>query len=148
MCLLSHVRKTVDTAVLSAVNEQFITANAQFGFESGVAITQALLHAEDNAKRGLQHAAVLDLEKAYDKVDRHTLLKASEKWLDAGTCNMVRAMLGPLRVRTKGEPTNYEATLTRGVLQGAPSSPVIFNMYIECLAARAETSSACSEAKE
>lgn len=46
---------------------------------------------------------------------------------------MVRATMCRLQVRTKGNPSGYTANLTRGVPQGAPSSPVYFNAYIDNL---------------
>lgn len=42
-------------------------------------MAQALLESNDYATQGLQHAAVLDLEKAYDKVDRHDLLEVEKE---------------------------------------------------------------------
>lgn len=61
VCLFSHVRNTVDTAVLMILNEQFTPSESQFGFQVGVTITQALLQDEDNAGTGMmRHAAVLD----------------------------------------------------------------------------------------
>lgn len=37
-------------------------------------------------------------------------------------------------MRTKSDPTNYEAVMMRGVPQGARSSPVLFNLYVNRLA--------------
>lgn len=51
---------------------------------------------------------------------------------------MVRAILGPLRLPTKGDPEHYVAIPTRGVPQGAPSFPLMFNMYFDCLATYTE----------
>lgn len=75
--------------------------------------------------------AVPDLEKAYDRVDRRTMFHIAAKWISAGLLNMVRCLLGPLTVRAKGDPTNTTVQITRGVHQGAPSSPVLVNMYID-----------------
>lgn len=61
--------------MLSKLDEQYTPATSQFGFQGGVLVTQALLQAEYNAKKVMNHAAVLDLEKAYHKVDRKTLLE-------------------------------------------------------------------------
>lgn len=42
------------------------------------------------------------------------------------------------RVCSKGDNTNYEEKLTRGVHQGSPSSPVLLNMYINSLGTTAD----------
>lgn len=65
-----------------------------------------------NVKRGLQDEVVLDLENAGDKVDRHTLLKVAERWIEDRLQNIGRPMLGPLRVRKKSAPTNYETVIS------------------------------------
>lgn len=85
--------------------------------------------------------AVLDLEKAYERVNRKTLIEVSRQWLHPDLLNMVREILSPLRVQTKSDPTNYTAVITRGVPQGGPSSPVLFNMYIGKLAVTAQATS-------
>lgn len=71
-------------------------------------------------------------------MDRHELLGLMKEWIEGYLHAMIRAMLTPMRVRTKGDPTDYTAILTRGVPKGAPSSPVLFNMYIDRLAMYAE----------
>lgn len=86
----------------------------------------------------MTHAAVLDLEKASDKFERQKLVDLMPEWLDTNTVNMVRALLGPMQIRAKDEPTEYVSTLTRGVPQGAPSSPTLFNMYNNNLATTSE----------
>lgn len=58
---------------------------------------------------------VLNLEKSYDTVDRQVLLTPAQKWLDSDTLHMVRALLGPLRIKSKEHPSNYVAAMTKGV---------------------------------
>lgn len=77
VCLLSHARKLIDTAILSIVSEQFSPAAAQFCFQASISVHQALLCAQANGDRGIHHVLVLDLENSYDKVDLAKLRHAA-----------------------------------------------------------------------
>lgn len=72
----------MDAAVLKKLNDQLSPFPSQLGFQAGVAIAQAILPDEDNAKGGMKHADVLYVEKSYDTVDRHLLLNLTGTWLD------------------------------------------------------------------
>lgn len=82
VCLFLHAQNAIDTVILSILNEQFTPAASQFRFHGGIAVTQALLQTEDNAQAGIHHAAVLDLEKLYNKVDWKLLMDFTRKWVD------------------------------------------------------------------
>lgn len=81
---------------------------------------------------------VSDIAKAYDKVERKQLLQICARWIHDNELRMVRDMMGPMRVRTKGGPTGMRASIRRGVSQGAPSSPIYFNMYIDSFSVQVE----------
>lgn len=102
-------RETIHSAVLMRLNEQFTPAVSQFGFQEGISISQALLQVNDNTKQVLVHSAILGLEKASDKVDRGLLLDLIGQCMDDETTAMIRALLGPLCIRAKSDPTNYTA---------------------------------------
>lgn len=96
LCLLSQIRKILDTAVLTMVNTMFTPTKAKFWFQRGISVEQAIITAEHNARqRGMSHIALLDLEKAYDRVDRRKLPYIATKWLPRHTLNMVRCLIGP-----------------------------------------------------
>lgn len=88
----------------------------------------------------MDHVAVRDLEKAYYKGDRKLLLKLKEKWRGANSVAMVRALLGPIFIRANNDPTDFVAKMTRRLPQGAPSSPLLFNMPIDSITMAAEAS--------
>lgn len=67
---------------------------------------------------------MLNLEKAYDKVDRKQLLQSLAEWIENEVLHMVRVTFGVFVVRTRGDQTSYVAKLTRSVAQDTPSSPV------------------------
>lgn len=81
VCLLSHIRKVVDMAMLAEIKERYEPADSQFQLQGSTLVAQALIRTGDNAKGGLNHTAELYLEKAYDRVDRYTLLEVSKIWL-------------------------------------------------------------------
>lgn len=94
------------------MNRAFTPRGAQFVLQRGVSVQQALLTADYNARSGLSYMAVLDLEKAYDRVDRRMLLHTASKWLHLNLLNMVRCILGPLLMLCKGDPTKFKVTMT------------------------------------
>lgn len=101
VCLLSHMLKVVDTAVLLFLKEQFSPEHSPFVFQHGIAVTKVQLQAEYNAVQRMNHAAVLYLEKAYYKVDRIELLNLMRGWADVLTVEMIRAMLRKMRIRVR-----------------------------------------------
>lgn len=109
-----------------------------FGFQGGVSVLQALLQAQSHVTQGLQPVAILYLSKDYDKFDRKELMHALGNWVQVNTLHMIRAVLGPLQVHKKGDPTDFNGSLIRGVRQGAPSSPIYFNVYIDELSKEVE----------
>lgn len=68
------------------------------------------------------------------------LVEVMKQWIDDETLSMVRAMLGPMRIKTKRDPMDYVATLISGLPQGPPSSPILLNMFIDALATTADAS--------
>lgn len=72
-------------------------------FYGEVTATKALIQAKDRAKRGINHAAVCELEKAYEKLDRKSLLETVAEWAGGETTKMVRKVLGPFEDTIKAE---------------------------------------------
>lgn len=133
LCDLSHSRKIIDAAVLMKVNVEFTPTMVRNGFQPGISVQQAISTADRNARKGMSQLAVLDLEKAYDGVDIRTILHVATKWLHLELLKMVRCLLGPLSILTKCEPTHLHVQVKRRVPQGARSSHVLLNMYIDDL---------------
>lgn len=85
---------------------------------------QEILQAQGNGQRGLTHVEVLDLAKVYDRVDKDILLEVIGEHVEVDVLQMVRATMGPIRARNKGDATDHWADIIRGVLQGVHSSLV------------------------
>ena len=88
-----------------------------------------------SVERGGQNwTAVLDLKSAYDTVRRDLLLERCAKVLPDHITAMISHTLQTLTVTTLGDDTKTEAKIDRGVTQGGPASPTLFNIFIDTLA--------------
>ena len=88
---------------------------------------------KDRERRGLSTSAVfLDIASAYDTVDRSLLIHLF-RWLRAGDdfCDLLRHLLQPsiVWIRTAYGYVNAGVS-DRGVKQGDPLSPLLFNIYL------------------
>jgi len=110
----------------------------QFGFRKGTGTRDAIGALRVLTERSLEHnqeiyICFVDYEKAFDRVDWKKLMKALRRigidWRD-------RRLIGNLymgqnvRIRIEGEYSE-PGLIGRGVRQGCPLSPLLFNIYIE-----------------
>jgi hypothetical protein len=75
----------------------------------------------------------LDYEKAYDRVDRGFLIELMEhRGFSPGFLNMIKSLLhkGSVGVRINDMNSDYFES-TRGVRQGDPVSPILFNFVAD-----------------
>lgn len=66
LCILSHVRKLVEKAVVTALDKSFETDEAHYGFQKGIQVTLAALSVLAALQKDVEFVVVLDLSKAYD----------------------------------------------------------------------------------
>lgn len=136
--MMSRVRKMIETAVDEVIEKQYTTDRAQFGFQKGVNILRSVVEVLAELKRGEHSVVVLDMKKAYDRVDRHRLLVKANKTLKI-TAQSIRVFLQPRTVKTRGRVTDKGVELGLGVPQGGPICSVLFNIFVKNLAEEVRT---------
>lgn len=137
--LLSHASKIllniVKIRLKGKINEQL--ADDQFGFRKEKGTREAILALKQILERRIDvdlptFVTFIDLEKAFDKVDWILLMKTLKNkridWKDR------RLILNLYRTQTMIIDVNgvtKKANIRKGVRQGCPLSPYLFNIFIE-----------------
>lgn len=116
----------------------------QFGFRAGKGTRDATAVLRTLGERGLQHGkdtyiCFVDYEKAFDRVNWCKLMRTLERiGIDERDRQLIRNLyLGQTFVVRVGEKNSERGELGRGVRQGCPLSPLLFNIYIQALIAEA-----------
>ena len=93
---------------------------------------------KNQKEKGTLYLAFLDIEKAYDKVNRHTLIQVlTSLGFHSKLCNIIKSMYTNTRARyIFGDIETNWVKLEKGVRQGCVLSPLLFSLYTEELAAR------------
>lgn len=138
---LAKVLATVVAARVADIGERHgLLAREQAGFrrrEESVAQAACLVETlQRRANAGLQTVVCfLDFEKAYDRVPHAGLLhKLRQRGFGGRLLRAVEALYAaPRAVVRVGDTHSREFAYEVGVRQGCPSSPVLFNLYINDL---------------
>lgn len=133
IALMSHGRKIIDAAIALEVRKEYKFHPSQLGFRPKTGTETAIIrHIAQGGHMPI--TAILDLKGAYDNIPRDKLMKVLEQKLQRTTRAMIKMALGPSVIQTKGDESKKKGVVCRGVPQGSPSSPTIFNVYMDTLA--------------
>lgn len=132
--LLSHARKVVEKALDIELREKYKPSSSQFGFQQGIGTEAAIVKTGEHIGKGLAFSAFLDLKAAYDKATRDKIITTLQLRLQSNLAAQIIAMIGPLEVQAIGDDRNNPPSITRGVPQGSPLSPSVFNIFMDVLA--------------
>lgn len=134
--MLSHIRKSIERAVIDALDELICPDRMQFGFQRAINTLQAAIDVAAVLNEAVQHLfAILDLTKAYDRVVRARLIeKLKSMDITQDLVNQIVVFLVPLVVQTAGDVTRATAIITTGLAQGGSASPALFRIFIDDLA--------------
>lgn len=68
LCILSHLRKIAEKAIVTDLNRNFQADKAQYGFQQGFQVTQSGLSVLAAMNNGAEFVVSLDRAKAYDTI--------------------------------------------------------------------------------
>lgn len=74
VCMLSCVRKIVETALADQISRNIDVNSSQFGFQKGLSPTMSRLDVDAIVVEGRNKVTTSDLSKAWDRVSREILI--------------------------------------------------------------------------
>lgn len=132
IALLSHARKVIEAAIAVVIRQKYTFSDCQLGFRTGTNTETAIVGHMANCKH-LRWTAVLDLKSAYDSVPRKVLMEVAARRLESDVLSAIRFALQPVHIKTIGTTTGKTGIIAKGVCQGSPLSPTLFNIYMDTL---------------
>lgn len=131
IALLSHVRKVLEKMLDARLRETYTFHRAQLGFRPCQGTEIAILRTLQSQSQGDALCAILDLKAAYPSVPRDILIRELHRRVPSDLANQVEYFLQPTTFYTAGDPEKKEHTLERGVPQGSPLSPALYNLFMD-----------------
>lgn len=138
VALLSHARKIIEKSLDATLRANYRFHPSQCGFRKAHSMDTVIIRLLQAVRSGCIYICVLDLKQAYAFVPRGDLMARIYDVLPHNTASMIKAMLLPTLVSTVGDDTKLILEMRRGVPEGSPLSPSLFNVYIDRLAYEVE----------
>lgn len=130
LCILSHVRKLVEKAVVTEIDRRFTTDRAQYGFQAGIQVSQAALSVLAAIQKDIEFVVVLDLAKAYENILKLLMESKLRNKVEDNLTKQLLIFLLTVHAQVSGDVTNTTIAMLRGLTQGGTSSPALFRLFI------------------
>ena len=132
--LISTLRKVISSSLLKNFAKHYRHHVRQYGYRLATNTELDVAHVAGLMDKGFKYVAMLDLKKAFDMVPRDRLFTLLESRLPHDLAQHASFLLSPFYAQTKRQVEgNLSAVLKQGVPQGDPSSPFMFNVYVDTL---------------
>ncbi len=134
--LLPHAYKTVHTRIKR--REEEIYGEEQAGFRSGRGTTDHIFTLTQIIEKRWEKAqntycAFIDFKQAFDSVHREGMMRVMRSWgFQESLVRAIEELYGNTTARVrKADVVTETFPTTRGVIQGCPLSPHLYNLYLE-----------------
>lgn len=138
IALLSQARKMIEKIIDVRIRACYQFHRSQCGFRQHRSVETAILRLMRAIEHGCQYVCVLDLRQAYASVPRGQLMERVEEVLPPDLASMIETLLAETQVLTIGDADGNWTEICRGVPEGSPMSPALFNLFIDPLATEIE----------
>lgn len=117
------------------LKESQASFRAKRGIRDHIFILNALINNRLKRKKGKLYVAFIDFRVAFDKINRGLMVNKLSRTGIKG--KMIRLIKGiyrktTTRIKTEDELTE-EMEITKGVKQGCPLSPILFNIAVDSI---------------